>query len=256
MDDSNWYLSSVIFDSTPANDPTTWDVHTHVFTESAPDGGFATWLPRIGDKTMKTWNPDASYPEVKSQPVELPSGDDALLARCHCGGVEFTIARPPKGDAADDDPDLKKAVSPAEPNKWVACLDWCDDCRLVDGTNVTAWTFVPQRFLTPQPPSDLRIGSSKVYESSKGVRRTFCGTCGATVFYHCEEDSRMVDVAVGILHAREGVKAENWLTWRTGRMAWLEDGMKFDPVFTKSVKEAFEAWGLEKYGQNYDFIKV
>jgi len=44
-----------------------------------------------------------------------------------------------------------------------------------------------------------------------------------------------VNVSVGIPRAAEGVAAEKWLAWRTGRVGWYESGMAFDPVFRYGI---------------------
>jgi hypothetical protein len=62
-----------------------------------------------------------------------------------------------------------------------------------------------------------------------------------------------VDIAVGLLRAPEGIAAENWLTWRTGRIAFAPSGERFDASFTCALKEEFETWGKNKYGTSLSF---
>ncbi|KAJ5788406.1 hypothetical protein N7457_003396 [Penicillium paradoxum] len=93
---------------------------------------------------------------------------------------------------------------------------------------------------------DRIIGSSKSYKSSEGVLRTFCGTCGATVFYTCAERPGIVDVAVGILRAPEGVMAENRALWRTGRIASADDGLKYEPGCSRALIEGVKARGRQR----------
>jgi hypothetical protein len=104
----------------------------------------------------------------------------------------------------------------------------------------------------------LQLGTSRTFVSSKGVIRTFCGTCGATVFFSSEErirndGERVVDIAVGLLRAPEGIAAEDWLTWRTGLIGFAPSGERFDADFTKSLKQGFETWGRNKYGTTLSF---
>lgn len=134
-----------------------------------------------------------------------------------------------------------------------ACLDLCDDCRLTTGSHVVAWTFVPLALCEPKIKPDLAIGTNKIYVSSPGIVRSFCDTCGATVFFTCDErrpndDQIVVDLSVGLLRAPEGVAAENWLTWRAGRLAWHDSGLRFDEEFTKSLAENIAKWSTDKYG--------
>jgi hypothetical protein len=83
----------------------------------------------------------------------------------------------------------------------------------------------------------------KAYKSSEGVDRTFCGTCGAIVTYRCDDRPSSVDVAVGLLEADSGVRAEEWLEWRTHRLAFEED-CKWEN-FLHGIKE-----GLRVYDQD------
>ena len=101
--------------------------------------------------------------------------------------------------------------------------------------------------------------------------RAFCSVCGATVFFSMEsrtwrdgsgehvsseEDNQkymMVDIATGILRAPEGVSAQDWLTWRTGRVGWYESGEGYDAEFAGSLAKGLEDWGLKTYGEVVNF---
>jgi hypothetical protein len=255
-----WVISTSLF----TKDETVFQIKKHIFTESAVGGGLNDWLPSIGDREMKIWNPtDSSAAPVQSA-IEYGKGPDGhqeerLRAQCHCGGVSFTIPRP--NEEVLNSAAMKSYVSPVDKRKWVACLDFCDDCRLTTGAHCIAWTFVPLNQCEPKIKSDLLIGTSKTFRSSAGVLRSFCGRCGATVFFSCEERmpnerESIVDLAVGILRAPEGVKAENWLTWRTGRMAWRNSGLRYDEALTKSLCQGMEDWGRQNHGQVLDFSIV
>lgn len=252
--DGKWVISTSLF----AKDESVFQIKTHVFTESAPGGGLNDWLPRIGDREMRVWNPkDGTAAPVESEPEVGPDGADRLRAQCHCGGVSFTFPRPTR--EVLDDPILKRYVSPLDDKKWAACVDACDDCRGVSGSHYIAWTFVPLALCEPRIGLDLAIGTNKTFASSPGVLRSFCGVCGATVFYSCDErrpsyGQAVVDVAVGLLRAPEGVKADGWLTWRAGRASWLESGLRYDEELTKSLADGMAKWSEEKVGSvpNFD----
>lgn len=210
---------------------------------------------------MKVWNPQPDSTKVKYEPPEQEfdtEGNEVLRAECHCGGVSFTIPRPTV-PAVTEDPIFSKCVSPVDKNKWCACVDACDDCRLTSGAHTIAWTFVPRALLRPPMPVDLApYGTMKTYASSPGVLRSFCGKCGASVILACDEsrptpEQEVVDVSVGLLRAPEGILAEEWLTWRAGRLSWMESAGKFYPVFAKSLAEGFKKWSIEKYGDAPNF---
>lgn len=263
INDPNWVISTSIFDASKAEGG--FRIGGHVMSKSAKDGGLANWLPSIAGRAMRDWNPsEEDEPEMcavtECEAETGPDGEERLRARCHCGGVSFTIPRPTPAVAAHEV--WKTYLSPVDPGRrWVGCVDLCDDCRLVAGAHVSAWTFVPRSLVMPALGEDLMLGASKTYASSEGVLRSFCGTCGATVFYSCDDrkekpgggDDQMLDISVGILRAPEGPLAEEWLTWRTGRAGWMESGKRYDAGLAESLAEGMKAWGNKKYGEALDF---
>ncbi|KAK0642058.1 glutathione-dependent formaldehyde-activating enzyme [Cercophora newfieldiana] len=262
-----WRVASSIFTDGAHADKSVFQIRSHIFTGDTSSVGFHTWLPRIGERELYIWSPekgDPVFPIPPPQPPKQEIGEDGherLRAECHCGGVSFTFPRPDHPSFKDNEL-VKRYTSPKDPSKWVACLDVCDDCRLLTGAHVTPWTFVPLNSLQPAVSSDLKgLGTLKTYRSSEKVLRGFCGCCGATVFYLCDEEERadaksgmrMVDIAVGILRAPEGVIAERWLTWRTSRLTYKGDGMRFDPGFTEGLEAGLRAWGEKEHGEVLDF---
>ncbi|KAJ5731090.1 uncharacterized protein N7483_005598 [Penicillium malachiteum] len=243
--DKNWVISTAIFDLNK-DDQGIRRFSTHLYPGSAPDG-LATIIPVIDGNTMEMVDPESN---TQITPV-TESAEPDLLAQCHCGGVSFKIARPKAEFIAN--PESQVWLSPIYQNKWLACMDTCDDCRLVNGTHVIGWMFIPVSHLSPIPPTNLVIGSSKTYRSTTDVLRTFCDTCGATVLYSCQERAEIVDVAVGILRAPEGVMAENWVSWRAGRVAWLENGQRYHAGFSKALMEGLKLWGVKR-GHPDEFI--
>ncbi|KAK0621860.1 Mss4-like protein [Bombardia bombarda] len=252
-------VASSIFDQ---HTPDTFQIRSHIFTRGAVPG-LAEWLPAIGGRALNTWNPGEGDPELGIPgPAEKGKefderGGERLRAECHCGGVSFTLPRPGIPEIADD-PYISRWISPKDPNKYAACLDLCGDCRLLDGTHFLAWTFVPLAFCEPKIGPDLKIGTMVTYRSSEDVLRSFCGVCGATVFYAVAdrvptERQRIVDLAVGVLRAPEGVLAEEWMTWRTGRCSWVEAGKAYDGEFAEALARGVDEWGVKRYGESVDF---
>ncbi|KAK2002998.1 glutathione-dependent formaldehyde-activating enzyme [Colletotrichum falcatum] len=266
IDDDDWVISASIFDANKDDMPAVWDIRTHVNTSSAPGGGLHNWLPRIGGSDMRVWNPkETNETEGAASGREVGiDGGEILRAQCHCGGVSFAISRPDSAAMADDDGHDKtygKWLSPTDRTKWMACIDVCGDCRLQTGAHTVGWVFVPESCISPPVPEDLGIGKSKSFASSEGVVRSFCGTCGATAmaYFTCggarrrENGERLLNVAVGLLRAPEGVLAEKWVTWRADRLAWAESGMKYDAALTEALGDGLASWGREVYGKNLDF---
>jgi cytidylate kinase len=95
--------------------------------------------------------------------------------RCLCGAVRFTVEGP-----------LRPVV---------ACH--CNQCRKTSGHHVAA---------TAAPREAVRIeGAPAWYESSPGVRRGFCGTCGSPLFWDAS-DSASLSIFAGALEL-DGVTA-------------------------------------------------
>ncbi|KAH6657362.1 Mss4-like protein [Truncatella angustata] len=250
-DYTDWTVSTSIF----TNNEPVYQINSHVFSQSALGGGYNDFLFRIGDRDMKDWNPkgDSARPKYNEAAYGADS-EERLRAECHCGGVSFTVPRPRDGDR--DDPEMKRIVSPVDKRKWIATIDACDDCRLTSGTHVVSWTFIPLDRCEPSIKPDLLIGTMKTFESSPDVLRSFCGVCGAVIFYSCHDRKNIVDLAVGVLRAPEGVKAENWLTWQAGRIGWEKDGLQYNEEFILSLAEGFKKWSMEKYGHVGDSRSV
>lgn len=247
---ARWAVSTSIFiDHGPSN----FRIEKHIFSKSTKDGGIVNMLSHIGGREFIDWNPPDDDPRAKlveAEPEFSEDGEERLRAQCRCGGVSFTIKRPTQ-EVKDND-FFKKYISPLDDKKWMATMDICNTCRFVHGTHVVGWTFVPLSLCEPAIKSDLKIGTAKTYSSSPGVLRSFCGECGATVFYWTElrrpgEGQDIVDIATGILRAPEGTMADNWLTWRS-RIAHLESGREYDEEFADALNEGSKAWSIAKYG--------
>ncbi|KAK7746598.1 hypothetical protein SLS62_009319 [Diatrype stigma] len=259
---NQWVVDVALFDSSAPF----WTYTHFAFPQSARDGGLLSWIPEIAPgRPLLPFSP----PNDQAQEYELVkagSGEERLRAECHCGGVSFTVGRPT--EAMRGDAHLGRYVSPADPAKWKALLDFCRDCRKATGVPCNAWALVPRAAIEPADAADLRaLGTMKTYASSGASTRGFCGACGATVFTRhrarvaSEESEQLtvLNVAVGILRAPEGAKAENWLTWRTGEPAFAgpeDDARTFDPQFVEAVVEGHRKWGVEKYGDVVNFPVV
>lgn len=74
---------------------------------------------------------------------------------CHCGAIRYSLSGEPKHSS----------------------VCHCESCRRTTGGLSTAWLGYPSEALT------LERGEAKVYNSSGGVERKFCGQCGTSLFY-------------------------------------------------------------------------
>lgn len=249
-----WTVAS----STFVNASDSFDVRKHIFSNSTKDRGIAEALTHTGGQEFIDWNPSDGSSEAKilESHVEVGNdGEERLRVECECKGISFTIPRP--SQEIKEDKFYSQFVSHRDDTKWLATFDACDDCRLHNGTNVVGWTFIPLSICEPRIKDDLLIGSAKTFKSSDDVVRSFCGTCGATVFFShaCRrpsENHHVVDLATGIIRAPEGVMAEKWLTWRA-RLAWADSGKRFDSDFTEALQEGMNKWVLKREGLIEDY---
>ncbi|KUJ10717.1 uncharacterized protein LY89DRAFT_249520 [Mollisia scopiformis] len=203
-------------------------------------------------------------PENSLQTLEKISSGDKLKAQCHCGGVKFYITRPNEASKKVQSPfpDLQvpyHSHSNANPEnktwwlrdndtKYLAGTCTCTSCRQNLGMEIQTWAFVPKCniFKEDGSPLDFHLGTMKTYPSSEGVFREFCGKCGATVFWHCEERPELIDVSVGLLDLEEGARVEGWLDWWTDRVSFEE--MAVSRSLVASLEDGLKKWGAKRQG--------
>ncbi|KAK1763364.1 Mss4-like protein [Phialemonium atrogriseum] len=268
----------------------------HIFVGDTIDGGASVWLRETGDgaagratrwfggrgegeEVPEAWPPVSSLPgaDVRSEVADVP-------VRCRCRGVDLVFRH---GEHLAEFEGMSRAELPwfVDPvtHKTFAGFEGCDSCRLSLGADVIHWTFVMLRHLAfsegtgrqdlpafPRTAADLnaavsaqnrdpRLGTLSLYASSPDVQRYFCSRCSATVFYACDDRQDYVDVAIGLLDAPDGARAESILSWSFGSTpSWLQDvaGGWRDGLFTDIVKEA-EKWRVERgYPKNWRRVEL
>lgn len=245
------------------------DVQGFVHLSDTLDGGFADFLPSLNGKTVERWPGHFRHGEQlppgwraiqTTQVNALPS--DRLHAHCKCNGVQFWIARPsdqskqaecswpdvlvPSTSGKTENPDNEPWWLQANGTKFLAGTCACDSCRLASGTDIVEWAFVPTIDITldaeGKVPFQRQFGTLRRYDSSPGVTRHFCARCGAMVFFESHDRPRLLDVAVGLLDAPEGARAETWLEWHTERLSFREDAMPRAASLAVAVEEGLEAF--------------
>jgi hypothetical protein len=104
----------------------------------------------------------------------------------------------------------------------------CSDCRRSSGAPVSL--FVGYR--TEQV--DNERGMLKIYESSPGVSRCFCGDCGTPLSYQDERLPGEIYVPMGVFDVPEAFEPEMH-DWVSQRIGWLDirDGL---PRYQRSSK--------------------
>jgi hypothetical protein len=206
--------------------------------------------------------------------AEVQENDEKrrIHATCHCGGVQFYISPPDAGSklAASPYPDLivpyhrgsDAATNPKNDSWWIvgdekflAGTCACTTCRRASGFDITFWGFIPTSNITldaagkdPFARNEGEYwGTMKSYRSSANVTRTFCGRCGANVFWDGDERPSIVDVAVGLLNAKSGAKAEELLAWWPTRVSFEEDGLNKGLI--RGLEDGLKEWSEVNKGK-------
>ncbi|KAL3478231.1 Mss4-like protein [Aspergillus californicus] len=252
----HYFVASGLLDSPPQTEKV-----RHWGTADTQDGGLSSFLPGDFDTTVPCWltNGQGTFSKIKSEgSTQNPS---QLFAQCHCRGIELYITPPDStseqawspwpdliipynsGVNADNEDNVKWWLR-AGKTKYMAGTCVCRTCRQASGFPIQTWAFVPKsNILTAQKsPLAYGVGTMKRYNSSPGVYREFCGRCGASIFWHCDQRPLLIDVSVGILRAQSGSRAEELLEWVTGRVSFAE--MAVD----NSLIQLLEG-GLKAHGQ-------
>lgn len=117
---------------------------------------------------------------------------------CLCGGVSFAYDGP---------------------ENWRAHCH-CESCRRQTASPFTTFMGVPEgawRWTGAEP---------KVYESSPGVRRMFCGICGAPVAYAADRFPGEIHFYAALLDDGEGFAPQGHVHWDE-RVGWVNvvDGL-------------------------------
>jgi hypothetical protein len=224
----------------------------HMWIEDTKDGGASRFMPEFGGKLAQRWlaapNKSPEIPlgwtgvKTTASTQESSKIEEKLHAHCHCGGVDFYISRPNEESlkASSPFPDLlvpynsrRSAANPENKPWWLStdrtkylsgtCA--CNSCRRIAGFDIVSWAFVPVTSLSLADDEPFRrgFGTLKSYTSSPRRTRWFCGTCGANVFWDGDERPTLLDISVGLLDAKSGTRAEEWLEWETGRVSFRED---------------------------------
>jgi len=125
-------------------------------------------------------------------------GGRAAEGGCRCGAVAFRVS--------------------AEPTVVVYCH--CRDCRRSNGAPVSLWAGYRSEEV------QLTRAGPSVYESSPGVRRSFCGTCGSPILFEDERLPGETYLPAGVFDDPEAFKPEAH-DWVSRRLRWFDvpDGL-------------------------------
>ena len=184
---------------------------SHSYVGDTLDGGLANhlgaWdgvgLPLFAGAATEMDQGDFQLAEVPSAPV---STVDNIPFQCSCGDISFAVKRY-MGHPDQQEIWLVPGATEDDPWRYRVGHCLCNDCRLNSGGLITTFTFVPVDHLvdgrTSEPIGQSRPQGLVTFESSPGVFREFCGTCGARVFYWTNSmKGHTRGVAFGLLDER------------------------------------------------------
>lgn len=92
-----------------------------------------------------------------------------------------------------------------------SCLCHCPSCRKAAGAPLVGWVmFEADAFSCDR-------ANVTEFASSEGARRSFCGTCGTTLFYEADYIPGLIDITIESFDAPEAVQptAEIWTKHET-----------------------------------------
>jgi hypothetical protein len=111
---------------------------------------------------------------------------------CQCGAVRYRVAGSPV----------------------MAALCHCASCRRAHAAPVVGWAMYGEAQVS------LHTGTPAVYESSPGVRRSFCARCGTPISFTADYMPGLVDIPIGSLDEPARVPP-TFHYWDDERLPWL-----------------------------------
>lgn len=128
-----------------------------------------------------------------SEKNTVPNGDSKVSGHCLCGDIQFQYT----GKV-----------------NWTAHCH-CSDCRRQCGSVVA--TFISVR----KSEFHFSKGTTKTFESSVGVKRSFCGNCGTPMTYEAIAFPKDVHVHLGTLIKPEKFPAQIHV-FESEKLSWLK----------------------------------
>jgi hypothetical protein len=266
-----WYVNSGCILLKEGVEEVVVNVTEHGFVGDTGDGGFARVMRVIGGKEVPCfWEREADGPRLVVEELDRMGlkgeREEVLRAECHCGMVKFDIL-PPPGNVVGKKESVTRWLR-RQGTRYYALLCACGYCRLTVG----AMSFASNAYVMPEnivikdeetgemksafdytseseSTGNLRETTEslqkvfpglKCYYSAEDTRRSFCGTCGACIFFERESRPQCVNVSIGILRARSGVLARDWVEWERD--------------FVWSTEEAHDKHLVEAYTEGWKRI--
>jgi hypothetical protein len=107
-----------------------------------------------------------------------------------------------------------------------AAVCHCPSCRKSAGAPLVGWAMVETGALS------VDRASVSVYMSSEGVRRSFCGTCGTSLFFEADYLDGLVDITTESFDEPDRVQPTDqiWTRHETGCVRALAGMMRHEEL--------------------------
>lgn len=253
-----------------------------VYVSDTQDGGASVWLQHNSDGSEIIpfmQDDERRGPEMVPQkwpPQEQLTGyaarkEDSIAIRCKCEGVDLQLYAGDYSNVKADE--LPFNIDPTT-HKLLAGFCGCDSCRLQAGIDMFIWTFAEMKYISFANSTDAfpttavklkklvdakhpALGSLTYYSSRSDVDRYFCSNCSACIFYSVTRRPEILDIAIGVLRASDGARAESFLSWPYG--ARISDRQDADGGWREklfdSIEKAAEEYRIARgYPKNWNRV--
>lgn len=243
-------------------------IKDHIFVGDTKDGGLANSMQSIESEDKipcyTTWwdegtNLTFKFDNVTQPSIEVHADTDRLHASCSCGSIKLQVS--PPTDIQFRDPAVARWLN-SDGTRYLALNCVCRYCRLAAGFPIVSNAYVmPENvhivdqqgaettvfayessakgtidFDIDTQTISAKLPTLKFDFSSPGIRRSFCGTCGASVFLEHTMRPQCVNIAVGILRAESGALAREWIEFDWKSLYWKAQAVV--PSQVKALEKA------------------
>ncbi|KAI1742295.1 Mss4-like protein [Xylaria scruposa] len=210
-----------------------------IYVHDTDDGGASFWfrkpnadgkeIPRYGEQVSEDEELDYYWPWVNLFGRDRLQEKRPTSISCHCKGINLLLHL--ENYNTEDREELPWFIDP-KTNNPIAGFAAHDPCHPYSSNEIINWVFVDLGIISqgngrafPRTVAKLKaaidagestVGTLTCYQPSSEVQRYFCKVCSASVFYTCSKRPEIIGVAMGLLKAMGGVRADSCLSWNYG----------------------------------------
>lgn len=240
----------------------------HALVSDTIDGGLAARMLVVGSEKLTCFaglpirGNEMTTTEIAQLTENKPATrkgkeTERLRVACRCESIQCFVSPPTPPQTQD--PAIAKWLR-ADGAKYLALNCVCRYCRLAVGYPITSYTYVmPENIhFLEQHGTETRLFCYTSFSkgtinfdldsqsiqaklpmlrfdfTSPGIRRSFCGKCGASVFFERATRPQCVNIAVGVLRADSGSLAREWIDFDWKNTCWKEQAA--NPAITAALE--------------------